>query len=363
MFGKSKSVTSVLAVVLSLLVVSPNLMVALLTVETQTATPALITIQNSTSLQTQSVFNEIVAVQRYVTSETWTNGTMLDISEHILNSTIGLCVNCATWIDPTTTSNTTNEQTTTKTPPFETSSDGLYPYTNRTDNLFFLLKGNNGTCYVSYDHDDNYDGRGYYAGQWDTDYSLNGTQDLHIHLPAYLLSEWISGNDTAALMAILDFFIGHISDIISLPQALSILAILLGLPVVEDPVLEAAGWLSAINDIIDTIFNVYNHLTQANWVSSVVEESYSGDGWAWRSSIVNPGDFVAISNPFDTRFITQYNYYQIRIWNETFGSQGIFGNPGTNTFDTYWFDYSEAKAATPILSDYGNGYPFPGQSK
>ena len=133
MFGNSKSVASVLAVVLSLLVVSPNLMVALLTVQTQTATPRLITIQNSTSLQTQSVFNETVAVQQYVTSETWTNGTMLDISEHILTSTIGLCVNYTTWIDPTTTSNTTYEQTTNKTPAFETSSDGLYPYTNLTD--------------------------------------------------------------------------------------------------------------------------------------------------------------------------------------------------------------------------------------
>jgi hypothetical protein len=363
-FGKSKGVTSVLVVLLSLLVVSPQLMVALLTVQTQTATPALISVQNSTFLKTLSGFNETVTLQQYVTLETWTNGTMLDISEHILNSTIGLCINCTTWIDTSTSTDLTvaSLPETAETQSYTTESN-LYPLTAQgsgTDNLLFLLKGSNSsTCWVSYDHDDNYDSRGYYPGQWDSDYSLNGAQLLHIHLPAWLVSGWINGNLTAMFLAVVDLLIGHIDNVVDLTdKAATAIGILLGLPltVMGDPEMELVGWLSAFDDIIQTIEDVWTHYQQENWVKSVVEEGYSGDGWAWRGPIVDPGEFAVVTDPFDTRFITQYDYYQVRTWTETFGSEGIFGK-STNTFMTYWYDHSEVRgAAEPVLSDYGE-YP------
>ena len=160
MLGKRKGITSILAVLLSLLIVSPQLMVALLTAQTQAATPALISVENKDCVKTLTDFGENVPVQQLVTLETWTNGTRILISDHNANSPYDVCVNCTTWLDPTTTSNATDDNPIVNAEPPTLgaySESGLFPYyrqNNDTDDLFFLLKGSNGTCFVSYDHDE-----------------------------------------------------------------------------------------------------------------------------------------------------------------------------------------------------------------
>jgi hypothetical protein len=330
---------------LSLLVVSPQLMVAVFTAQTQAATPALISVENTTCLKTLSGFNETVTIQQYVTSETWTNGTRLDISERILNCTVGVCVNCTTWLDPNATSTVASLPAAAEAEPSAYPS-GYYSiaYNNKySDYLWFLGKGSNGTCTVSYDHDDNYDNRGYYPRNWTYPFDLQGQTLTHIHLPVQFLDNWYNGElSTAAVIGLCMLGYKAVDDVagtgwISDPTTTVLeAAVSTGVGFVFGVEAEvAAAILMTLADILYSIIKaIYQHVATALWIDNVVREGWSvaRDGWAWRSPL-DQEYWCEVWDPYFWTPMTVYNWHRIFFYNQTWGSQGAFGTPTLYAID------------------------------
>jgi hypothetical protein len=179
----------------------------------------------------------------------------------------------------------------------------------------------------------------------------------HIHLPAYLLSEWINGNNSEFYYAILGFPLQHWTDIPdwinNLPDAFRNIfdvgiAVTGGL--FGDVTLEVVGMVEAINDAVQAIIDAINHLRTADWLRSIVEEQYAGDGWTWRGPITTYTDAFGVSRQgadptlagswsnqyYWNKYMSLVDWYDVVCWQQTWGAQGIFWPYAQNWTISYW---------------------------
>lgn len=283
------------------------------------AQPMLISTHSEQRQKTTTALNETFLINETITTQLWSNGTKVIFSEDVRPNDWNIRrvrVNCTTWFNTYSSSEptaTTNAQI-----PLA-DNPNLFPGEHRVDILSFLPKGNNGTHFVSYDHDNNYDQRGYYPGEWYTPYSLNGLQKTHVHLAADLLDNWIRNvHDDITVL-------GLIICIASGAATLS-LGILAGFFAVTIPA-GVAMILGGCSTILGAILT-YSGWTKENWIKYTVMERFAGDGWTWlgQKTITDLGERGY--RPWLSRpsWIT-YNAHLVE-WDQSWGAEGVFpGSP------------------------------------
>lgn len=307
-----------IGLLLSLIIVTPNIMVASVK---QIWAPRLISVEMKNSVKTMTVFNQTLMANEFIRTEEWTNGTKVYISEHfILNdpTCLDVWVNCTTWLSTTKASQVTNYSA--KQQSFTTS--GVYPNKKLVDGLLFLLKGNNGTHLVSYDHDDNYDT--YYPQQWYTPFTLTGIQKSHIHLPTDYMTDWYNGvKDRETIIGSVFAILGGTLSIIG-----GVAAIL------HCPWVAVPSILGGIASIIGAILELLG-FTESRWIRDVVTEKFSGDGWTW-IGVIDSFTVIRCWNPFFTRPMTIWDIYECRYWQQSWGAEGIFPNSPQEYIVAWW---------------------------
>jgi hypothetical protein len=325
---------------LSLIVVSPSIVLpSLIQVK-----PSIENVKTINSLKKTIAFGQAFESKELIRIEEYTDGSeKFHISEYIMlndPSCQGVYVNCTIWYNPTLQSSR-SEQAYKSAPAI--SSSGLYPYFDIIDGLHFLLKGNNGTHLVSYNHDNNYDSRGYHPGEWYWSGSLPGILMQHIHLPTDVITDWYNGVvDSATLWTTIFAILGGGTTIVG-----GVVTVL-GCPPIG--ALAIIGGLAAI---LGAIVNYVYKMQLANWIRDVVTEKFSGDGWSWMGAVLSciavvttnlgglspGGDFI--------RFGKVDDYYEIRNWQQSWGAEGIF--PGsTQDYLVAWRSKRECKLVNAV---------------
>jgi len=353
----SRKSLSAIGVVMSLIIILSQFSGVISNAENHSTTPSLIRVETTNVMKTLAMFGCINVVQQFTSLETWTNGTKVCLADHVINFTNPICgvwVNCTTWLNSAAASTTIKSApTTTIVQPsvFRAYSESaLYSNTATTpdtDFLMFLLKGSNGTCFVSYDHDNNYDQRGYYPGGWNEDYYLNGMWKVHIHFPQKLLSDWIQGNQTAMLLVVAKMLLGKIVK--STLQNFFYAICEAFAAFFDSPYYVAVMAVPAFIDFINLMYQVYGYAAQIFWIRNVVLESFSGDGWAWREKTIYSSDYK-MSRPAPRHGSDNYDdywakcwqildCYDVRYWYQTWGADGVFGTP--MFYQINWWDHLE----------------------
>jgi hypothetical protein len=272
--------------------------------------PQLLTSSTSISTDTVTLINDTEELERTLTVETWTNGTLLHFSTRIPNVQ-DMTLNYTTWVNIP--EEGLSKSTTASTP----SVSGRLP-TLLVDNLQFLGKASNGTWSTSYVHDNNYEV--YYPLQWDLPYALAGLVDNHIHLWSSLLNSWIAGNLTHAFAIIAGLATGKLLETL--------------LSVSEDEIVaEIAAWLDCpwvialwaayeIYDIINQIAQILGYVSTAAWVYNTVMEHFSSDGWMWASPAVLVYSCWRLTEPYYYKPFLWKRYYEVRAYNQSWGVDG-----------------------------------------
>jgi hypothetical protein len=274
--------------------------------------PKLMTSSTSTSTNRVTFMNDTENVTETSTIEEWTNGTLLHFSTRI-PEVQDLTINCTTWIN-TTLSGESAASTTAS----QRVVSGDLP-TVWIDGLEFLECAKNDSCSTSYEHDNNYEM--YFPRQWGLPYYLNGTVDRHVHLWSSLLSSWILGNLTNAAAIVAGLLTGKLLETllsVSETDVFAAVADWLGCPE-----LVAVWYCKVAYDYIDQIAKMYGYLTTAWWVYNTVVEKYSGDGWMWASPQVLVAGCWRLDQPYYYRSLLWKRYYEIRSYNQSWGTEGI----------------------------------------
>ena len=314
---------------LSLIVVSPSIVLpSLIQVK-----PSIENVKTINSLKKMTAFGRAFESKELIRIEEYTDGSeKVHISEYIMlndPSCQGVYVNCTIWYNPTLQSSGSEQAY--KSAPATISSSGLYPYFDIIDGLHFLLKGNNGTHLVSYNHDNNFDSRGYHPGEWYWRGSLAGIEKTHIHLATDVMTDWYNGVvDSATLWTTIFAILGGGTTIVG--GVVTVLGC---------PPIGALAILGGLAAILGAIVNYVYKMQIANWIRDVVTEKFSGDGWSWMGAVLR---FFAIKvyNPYFRVPMTEYDYYEIRNWQQSWGAEGIF--PGsTQDYLVAWWTYRETK--------------------
>lgn len=340
---KVQKLLPAIGLLLSLVIVTPNIMIASVEyVVTQIQTPTLISTETKNSVKTMVVFNQTLVANEFIRTEEWTNGTKVHISEHfILNDPTchDVWVNCTTWFNTRKASQVTNYST--KQQAFTTS--GVYPWKAWIDGLLFLLKGNNGTHLVSYDHDDNYDT--YYPQEWYRAFNLIGTQMSHIHLPTDYMTDWYNGvKDKETIIGSVFAILGGTLSIIGGVAA-----------VLHCPWVAVPAILGGIASIVGAIL-VLLGFTESRWIRDVVTEKFNGDGWTWMGAI---DGFPVLWwwCPFLNKPITIYDFYEVRYWQQSWGAEGALST-SPQEYTVAWWSKRETMWA-PTVACLPPGYPGP----
>lgn len=276
----------VLSVVLCFVVWSPQILAAV-SVSSKPADPnAIISVQTETVEKTLATLNMTFPAVETTTVESFANGST--DATIIVNMTLingGVCMTMNTTLpsedqQTQTQTNTQNEGLTTNqnVPNNEatTETSSLWPWVNWTDNIFFLDAGNNGSDIVSYDHPDNYDGRGYYPCEPYLSYALQGAVREHIHIPTNVLAAWISGNISSsdALADILEIGGGFATALGGVGASFGFLS---------TPVAIAAI-IAGLGSMIDGFAKLLGFDNTAAYLKNKVEEQdiKFEDGWMWQ---------------------------------------------------------------------------------
>jgi len=354
---------AILGAVLIFIVVSPTYLGVSSLSQLQ---PSLLKVTTAQEVKTIEILGKNVLTLTTTRIEEWTNGTKLRmVFYHLLNpsnSSIDskvatslavsekfskpreyygmnstppreVIITYTKWISNTTTR-------TEKTSRIESASirplTGVYyPYTDWIDGLKFVLEGEYNEVFATYDHDDNYNDDGYYPLQENTPFILQGdTKPYHVHLIKDLLNSWVAGNISEALAVAASFFVYEsIEELIEmgLAGASEKIAAILGSPIV---VAVLVIW--DIVDTIMTLLEILGLISQAQWVEECVREHFLGDGWAWRGPIARSKFIGWIWCPFWFKAITGWGWYQHREFDQTWGTEEIFGDPHHYTVDWYW---------------------------
>jgi len=341
MLKKANKTLGIVSIFFSMIVLSPSIMLPSL-LQTQVQ-PTMLNTKTVKSIKTMTSFDRTLEAHEVVKTEEWTNGTRFDLSEHIMvndPNLLDVWVNCTTWRTPQMLERIMASKTQ-ESAPIRTLST-RYPYGRFIDGLYFLLKGNNGTHLVSYDHNDNYDT--YHPGEWYARYNLTGTQKTHVHLAKDLIDDWRNNViDTADLVGTIFAILGGSTT------AIGGVATVLGAPWVGVP---AIIW--GITTIIEAII-VYVYLTQlAQWIRDVVTEQFSGDGWSWMGAILQ---FIAIlrtnlgriystgwggSGDCFIRFGKMDDFYEVRNWEQSWGAEGVSPS-SSQDYTVAWWTHRESK--------------------
>jgi hypothetical protein len=149
------------------------------------------------------------------------------------------------------------------------------------------------------------------------------------------LSSWINGNLTHAFAIIAGLVTGKLLET-ALTMSL------------DDIVATVADWLDApwtialwacytIYDYINQIAQIAGYVSTAWWVWNTVVEQYSGDGWMWASPVVLVAGYWYCSNPYHYRNQLWERYFEVRSYNETWGTQGVeFSSPMRQEVTLVW---------------------------
>jgi len=258
------------AVLLCIMLESPTILPA----ATKRVFADSINIQTASCTTMIQVLDKTLPAKQTSRIETFANGTRkVSISLNFTLQHGGIRVSMETLIQPKTAEAQSEMPNYSAT---ATSSD-LYPYTAVWDYLNFLIKGHNDSCVVSYNHDNNYDSRGYYPGDWYKDYSLPNalypaplaTHD-HIHIPTNVMTDWYNGVvDRQTVVGIVMGLAGGVMAVIT-----GVVAIFI------DPLAAILTIIAGVSSIIGWILAILGYNEQ-NWIRDVVTEKYSGDGWTW----------------------------------------------------------------------------------
>jgi hypothetical protein len=189
---------------------------------------------------------------------------------------------------------------------------------------------------------------------------------MHLHLPVSLLNSWVNGNISDAIFIGISFLTykainAMTDDLVSLmlegggaickkvsDETATYVADEFDMPLIAVGY-EIAAWA---HELIEFLEQIFTDVQRAAWVNQIVREKFGGDGWNWHPEPFDPGDCAYYEDPFDTRLMTVYHWYHVRVFNMTWGTQGIYGNP--ETYVGVWPGYDEVKcgSSTATLSDY-----------
>ena len=326
---KVQKLMPVAGLLLCLFVISPEYLMISSMVQMQSQ-PMMLSKRTEHTEKSVTAFNELYMVYETLDTETWTNGTKVHICEHF-NETKQkeVWVNCTTWINSTKTSGTSKTMTYTAQPLASRSYPGKYI---EDGFVWFLPKGNNGTCLVSYNHDDNYDA--YPEGtlsynnhpqEWYWEGEIQGQTKSHVHLGNQFIQDWINGvhDDTTTIGTVLALAGGATT------LTLGILAAFFGIEVVGVPMI-----ISGLVTIFGAILALLG-FTKERWIRDVVRESFSGDGWYWMGAILR-GTIIRSYDLYVNAIGAIWDYHEVRSWQESWGSEGIFpASPRQVSFSVY----------------------------
>ena len=135
----------------------------------------------------------------------------------------------------------------------------------------FLPEGDNGTHWVKYDHDDNFDT--YHPQEWYPHWNMSGNSKMHVHLSYNEVQDWKTNiqRTTDILAGIFGGASGGIDLIIAVAAFLGC-SIPLVLPI-----------LGAIAGVLAVIVWAKGYQMET-WIEDVVEAE-NGDGWCWWWSV------------------------------------------------------------------------------
>ncbi|MDI6826843.1 MAG: hypothetical protein QMD36_06740 [Candidatus Aenigmarchaeota archaeon] len=316
---KKKTKLYAISILLCILVSTPKILAAATIHELQTM------VIEKRCMKTIRVFNmTTLTAEEYIRVEPLANGSRkvtISLNFTSLNFTgkqggiRGMCITMTTMVPATTESKASTQSS-----DYPVGANSVYPGKYWWDDLLFLPKGNNGTHFVTYDHDDNYDT--YYPQQWYLSFSLLGAVWEHIHIPTDVMNDWINGvRDRETVLGIIFGLVGGFLAFFGglLAACLGNLAAVL---------LTMIGGISAI---IGAFLQLLG-FTESKWIRDVVTEQYSGDGWTWVGNYRREGFWAAIIDPYiwdiktrsDIHEICQHRRVCILV-EETFGFDQSWG--------------------------------------
>jgi len=293
---KNQKLLSTASIVLCILLASPQIWGATTTNTTvSTVSADVVNVQTSNCVKTIKAFNMEFPAREKIRVETFRDGTRkATISVNITSKdrTCGVCITAEVML-PTKTSEISEAVT-----PSVPSMSGVYPYKNcsaSTDWLLFLLKGQNGTHLVSYNHDDNYDT--YYPQWWyhryslpDANYPEPRAKQVHVHLAKDYIDNWINQViDDATMHGIILSLAAGGTEL-----SFALIALYLGLQTFGAAlVLIIPMLLGGLADILAAYLQLQG-LQKAKWIRDVVTEKFSGDGWTWMWGF----NIIHVSKPY-----------------------------------------------------------------
>ncbi len=336
-----KNKTTAIVLIFCMLTATPQLTMSLAYSQTRKQTPpSLLSAKTRSSTMTSEALGETLRIEESILLEEWTNGTKITISERVgeqvptpttdyeqlRGKCVNVCVNFTFWNSSETLQKRTIEKS------FNERSYTLratdypeYPYENWTDDLLFVLPGNDGFRLVTYHHDYNYDT--YYPEQWYKQYNLTGDSMYHVHLTKDHMENWLNGiEDRSTIIAIA---LGGIGGGLSVIGGV---ATFLHCPYAAVPAI-----IGGISAIIAAFLALFGY-TDASWLQDHVIERYAGDAWTWISKAVRMDTTDAvflqritpeIENGGDCervhRYILSYVATGTRYWTQSWGDEGVFG--------------------------------------
>jgi hypothetical protein len=342
MLKKEKSIT--LIILLAFLLVSPEFIVMANTrVES-----LMLSVREKKTSENVTTFGKTFKVDEFLRVEEWTNGTKLCVSVFVdLNNEEYpfLWVNCTKWNSKQTVQST---KTKIYTPTLPSVLGGDFPGKYIYDGwIYFLPKGNNGTHYVSYDHNDNYDGgpdrdQAYHPGRWYDRFNMTGRDLIHVHYTPDFLTSWYNNltdeADAVAYWATVATGIGWAeAAIVSLLCA---------------PVGAAIGIITAIVAIYEAI-EAEQYRGKAKWIRDVITEQFTGDGWTWTSK---PQKRYVLTywEPFESRPMRVDIIWDTRNWYQSWGSEGSDPRFDGAEFDAAWPYYISCRGVSAVYAPWSN---------
>ncbi|MEM2912637.1 MAG: hypothetical protein QW146_09065 [Candidatus Bathyarchaeia archaeon] len=144
---------------------------------------------------------------------------------------------------------------------------GVFPNKYKWDNMWFLPQGENGTHWVKYTHDDNYDT--YYPGQWCHPWRIlpgqYGNTKHHIHFSYQQIQDW--KKDVSRTNVMLGFVFGGYAGVMSL------------FAVIQKSLQMYYGILAVLAGLLE-VYLTYKGFEMLWWIEDVVEAA-NGDGFCW----------------------------------------------------------------------------------
>jgi hypothetical protein len=307
------------ALLLSMIVMMPGIAIPWMTPPMMHMQPYIVSTNTRKSTTSVVAFNQSYTAEQCILLEEWTNGTKIKVSLNFTHP-YRVYMSGTAWKLPTISSTTSETKASRVSAPMSTGNEShLYPYTyndNLSDFMPFLRKGNNGTCIVSYNHDNNYDCRGQHPGEWYWPGKLvpsNRTQKDHIHLATQNITDWINGvHDTTTILGMVIAFAGGAATF-----SFGVLAALFGIEVAGVPMI-----LSGLATMWGIILAWLGY-TKERWIRDVVTEAFHGDGWTW-VKMIDRIDYILVTFPF--WWCTVYEHWRYTHWTQSWGSEGVLAS-------------------------------------